>query len=213
MAEPAAISPLDPYAPAFAAVQAQSDGAITLCERAFATQLTLRLAPRSPAAQAAARVLGGPLPTEPNTAVRCGEHDVLWMGPDEWLIVGGEGDRIGLTAALSAALAGEHPAVVDVSAQRTIVEVGGPAAREVLARGCALDLDPTALGAGRCAQTLLARAQVILQPVEEPDRLRVFVRASFARYLGDWLLDACLEERVTGGRSMSGAQADPVAVA
>lgn len=213
MGEPAMISSLAPYGRAFAAAAEQSAGAITLGERPFAAQLTLRLTSGSPAARAAGRVLGGPLPGVPNTTVCHDGRDVLWMGPDEWLIVGRHDDRESLRAALTAALSGEHAAVVDVSAQRTIIDVGGAAAREVLARGCALDLHPPALGAGRCAQTLLARAQVILQPLADPDAMRVLVRASFARYLAEWLLDACLEERVTGGRSVPGVHGDPVAVA
>lgn len=212
MGEPAMISPLSPYGLAFAAAAEQSAGAIMLCERPFATQLTLRLTPGSPAAGAAARVLGGALPSVPNSTVCHGGRDVLWMGPDEWLIVGRH-DRESLRMALTAALSGEHAAVVDVSAQRTIIDVGGAAAREVLARGCALDLHPSSLHAGRCAQTMLARAQVILQPLTDPDGIRVLVRASFARYLAGWLLDACLEERAGAGRGVPGAHGAPIGVA
>jgi sarcosine oxidase subunit gamma len=42
---------------------------------------------------------------------------------------------------------------------------------------------------GRCAQTLLARAEVILHRVDE-ETFRVFVRPSFAAYLRAWLDDA-----------------------
>ena len=54
-------------------------------------------------------------------------------------------------------------------------------------------MHPAAFGPGCCAQTLLARAHVILQG--RADGFRVFVRASFADYLAEWLLDASLEER------------------
>ncbi|MGW0201911.1 sarcosine oxidase subunit gamma family protein, partial [Nonomuraea sp. NPDC003201] len=59
------------------------------------------------------------------------------------------------------------------------------------AHGCALDLHPRAFGPGRCAQTMLARAQVVLVPRE--DGFLVLVRSSFAAYLAEWLLDAAAE--------------------
>ena len=47
---------------------------------------------------------------------------------------------------------------------------------------------PAAWGAGRCAQTLFGRAQVLLQELD--DATRVFVRPSFADYVVDRLLAA-----------------------
>ena len=66
----------------------------------------------------------------------------------------------------------------------------GRAARDLLARGCPLDLDPRSFAADQCAQTLLARVDVILFLMDDRDAFGVLVRASFARYLVDWLRDA-----------------------
>jgi sarcosine oxidase subunit gamma len=61
---------------------------------------------------------------------------------------------------------------------------------ELLAFGCPLDL---AAATGEwCAQTTLGRANVILWGLGR-DEVRILVRASFARYLADWLLDAATE--------------------
>jgi sarcosine oxidase subunit gamma len=81
--------------------------------------------------------------------------------------------------------------VADVSAQRTTLVIAGPCAHDLLAQGCTLDLHPRAFGDGSCAQTTLARAQVVL--VGHGPAYRVLVRASFAAYLADWLIDASLE--------------------
>jgi sarcosine oxidase subunit gamma len=70
--------------------------------------------------------------------------------------------------------------------------VAGPRARDLLAHGCALDLHPRSFGPGRCAQTMLARAQVLLV-AHDGDEFTVFVRSSFAGYLATWLLDAAAE--------------------
>ncbi len=93
------------------------------------------------------------------------------------------------------ALGEDHGAVVDVSAQRTALRLSGPCAREVLQHGCPIDLHPRAFGPGRCAQTLLARAQVVLYQTDEAPTYLILVRASFAEYLAEWLMDAMTEYR------------------
>ena len=115
-------------------------------------------------------------PVEPNVVTEVNGQTVLWLGPDEWLVLGGrEQDFPGAAAA------------VDVSANRVCLELAGTGGADVLASVCSLDLD--ALGPGRCVQTLLARAQVILlRP--ELDRWWILVRPSFVPYLRAWLEDA-----------------------
>jgi sarcosine oxidase subunit gamma len=168
---------------------------IRLAELPFLTQLTLRVAPDSAAAAAAAAALGAPALPGPNAAARAGETQVLWLGPDEWLVVGPHGAQTELEARLCAAVEGTHATVVDVSGQRTVIEVAGAAARDVLAKGCALDLHPRSFGPERCAQTALARTGVVLLQRDDEPAYWVFVRASFAEYLAEWLLDASAEAR------------------
>jgi sarcosine oxidase subunit gamma len=188
MADLSRRSPLRGFADRLAAAGDRPER-IRLAEVPFLTQLTLRVTPGSAAAEAAGRALGAPLPATPNTTSAAGDVEVLWMGPDEWLVVAPPGAE-GLRAALA-----EHGTVVDVSAQRTVVEVAGADARDLLLKGCALDLHPRSFGVGDCAQTLLARVQVVLVPRTEEPAYRVFVRASFAEYLAEWLLDAAAEYR------------------
>jgi sarcosine oxidase subunit gamma len=118
------------------------------------------------------------LPTVPNTTSRAAGRLAIWLAPDEWLVLGaGESDY-----PLAAAAA-------DVSAARVGFELAGADAAELLAHGCPLDLDPACFAPGGCAQTLLARVEVILvRP--ELERWLVLVRPSFARYLEAWLADA-----------------------
>jgi sarcosine oxidase subunit gamma len=135
-------------------------------------------------------------PRTPNTVAAAddGEGHWLWLGPDEWLIVGPEGGAAAVGPAIETALreaAGEaFLTTVDVSANRIGLEVAGPDARALLAFGCALDLDHPASGAGRCAQTMVARAGVILWAVDELPTYRLLVRPSFVAYLQAWLEDA-----------------------
>lgn len=187
-------SPLAGAAGRLAATTRSSGGTIRLAELPFLAQVNLRLDPKGAAADAVGLALGLSLPVEPNTVVRAGELTVLWLGPDEWLVVGPPDTQRDLEQRIRAAAGDEHVAVTDVSAQRTTLLVSGARARDLLAHGCALDLHPRAFGAGRCAQTMLARAQVVLVARDEPGAgFWVLVRSSFAGYLTDWLLDAAAE--------------------
>jgi sarcosine oxidase subunit gamma len=120
-----------------------------------------------------------------------GDVDVLWLGPDEWLVLAEPGRQEQLSGAIRAAIGSDPGAVVDVSAQRTAVSLSGPSARDVLAHGCSIDLDAGVAPAGTCVQTLLARTGVtIVVRDEQASDFLVLVRASFADYLGAWLVDA-----------------------
>jgi sarcosine oxidase subunit gamma len=128
-------------------------------------------------------------PMEPNTVTGDMHRGVLWLGPDEWLVVSLPGTAEASVAAIDANLEGSHHAVVDVSANRAVIELRGVARLDLLASGCSLDLDPAGGWVpGVCAQTLFARAQVILQELDGATRL--FVRPSFADYVVDRLLVA-----------------------
>jgi sarcosine oxidase subunit gamma len=139
-------------------------------------------------------VLGSPLPAPGKTTGHWPR--VLGLGPDEWLILSSPGTQQDIIGKLRALLGGDG-AVIDVSGQRTTIALAGPRSREMVAKGCALDLHPRVFGRGRCAQTLLGQAQVVLvaEPSAEHDYW-VLPRSSFARYIADWLLDAADEYTV-----------------
>ena len=127
------------------------------------------------------------LPNE-NTVTGDASRAALWLGPDEWLVVGPPGSEPEIEGEF--ALAGAT--TIDVSANRTTLELRGPRACELLEFGCPIDLHPRVFGPGRCAQTLLARANVLVWHVaDEPeDTWRLLVRPSFAAYVAAWLADA-----------------------
>ncbi|WP_262059595.1 sarcosine oxidase subunit gamma [Streptomyces sp. STR69] len=187
-------SPLAGAAGRLAAATRSSGGAVRLAELPFLAQVNVRLDAKGAAADAVGLALGLSLPLEPNTVVRAGELTALWLGPDEWLVVGPPDTQREVESRIRAASGDEHVAVTDVSAQRTTLLVSGARARDLLAHGCPLDLHPRAFGAGRCAQTSVARTQVVLVARDEPGAgFWVLVRSSFAGYLTDWLLDAAAE--------------------
>jgi sarcosine oxidase subunit gamma len=160
----------------------RTGGRVTIEHVPFLAQVSLRL----DAALAGSASL--PLPTVPNTVLETTDRAVLWLGPDEWLVLGPPHAGGEIVAELEASLGGVHRSVIDVSANRVAIELGGPGRFELLASGSAIDLHPRSWHAGMCAQSLFARTQVVLH--ERGDTTGVLVRPSFADYLIDRLLVA-----------------------
>jgi len=162
-----------------------SSAAIQLSEKIALRQVGLRLRPPFPAYLA-----GLPLPLAPNRLAAMGPLRVLWLGPDEWLVVVPEEASADLPTRLARALARRRAAISDLSSSRTIIEIGGAAARDLIAAGCGLDLHPRVFVPGQCAQTLLARVPVIVDQLDAAPHYRVLVRRSYRSWLVDWLIDA-----------------------
>jgi sarcosine oxidase subunit gamma len=152
----------------------------------FLAQVGIRLDPTGPAASRVAQALGLELP-EATRVAESGGRRALWLGPDEWLVVAADGEERALVAILEEAI-GADGAVVDLSANRTGLELSGPQAMDVLATCMALDVHPRAFGADRCAQTLLQKAPVIVERRGD-DAFLLLVRPSFAAYAAEWLID------------------------
>lgn len=189
----ARISPARQLSDAFAA--GSLAGTVGLSEVPFLTMVGLRADAGSETANRLAAVTGG-LPAGSGSVVTNGDTSVLWLGPSEFLVVapteaheslGGD-----LIPALREALGGDAGQVVDLSANRTTFELSGPRARAVLEKGCSLDLHPRVFKAGTALSTEIANIPAILWKTGE-ESFRIFPRASFAEFLGRWLLDAMRE--------------------
>jgi sarcosine oxidase subunit gamma len=72
------------------------------------------------------------------------------------------------------------------------MRVSGPRARELLAKGCSLDLHPRAWEPGRCAQTSIARVSVLLHALD-PEGFDLYCARSYAGSVWHWLTEAAAE--------------------
>jgi sarcosine oxidase, subunit gamma len=168
---------------------------VRLAERQGLGKIDLRGDPQDRSFVAAVgRVLDLLLPGEPGTSAAKAQIAALWLGPDQWLVTCPAEDVPALIDSLREALADIHAAITDVTDGRVAFRVAGPSARDVLAKGCPLDLHPRAFAFGSCAQSLLAKAAVLIHLLEDdPERgpsFDVYVARSFAHYLWLWLEDA-----------------------
>lgn len=166
---------------------------VRLSEEAFLTQVNLRVAPEEHAAARIEQAFGLALPRTPNRAAGSEQKALLWLGPDEWLVIAPDGEADHVVYAAREAIGDAHGSTVDVSANRTTLRLAGPGSREVLEKVCSLDLHPRAFFPACCAQTLVGRTQAVLWQVWDEPAYRLLVRCSFAAYLADLLLDAMAE--------------------
>jgi sarcosine oxidase subunit gamma len=165
---------------------------VTLAELPFLTMVNVRVDPASEAADRIGRALGAPLPRRCGDTATHGDRTAVWQGPDEWLVLS-RADAGTVTAELREALRGAPGSVVDVSANRTTLELSGPSAREVLEKGCPLDLHPRAFGPGSAVSTTVGPIAVLLWQTDDAPTYRLLPRSSFADYLARWLMDAMSE--------------------
>lgn len=155
----------------------------------------LRVAPGTSAQAAVAEALGTDLPGKPGqtrgmSVSNGGEAHALCLAPDWWLIVGFQKAEEKL--AQPVLKNNYHFSAVDVSGQRTTIELEGPKVRDVLAHLWEQDLREKSFPIGSVSQGLMAKAPVIVWRIAS-FRYRVMVRSSFALHLWKALIDAAEE--------------------
>jgi sarcosine oxidase subunit gamma len=140
-------------------------------------------------------VLQQSLPLAANTMTQ-EAYRVFWLGPDEWLVVTAAQQAAEVTQALQQATSDMHASVNDLSGGQVALQLTGRDAIELLSKGCTLDLHPDVFRAGDCAQSGLAKANILLGLVDEAPTFLIGVRRSFADYLCHWLAHAGRESGI-----------------
>lgn len=176
--------------------------AVSLHEKALPAAVNLRGNGDDPAfLEAVAQALGLALPLEPNTTSSNTEVAILWLGPNEWLVIQHDAApdaESHLATRLRNAPGDFHSAVTEVGESLVCIQLAGLRAADVIAKGCPLDLHPSVFGgAGRCAQSHLSKTAITLHQVSDDESggpaFDLYTRRSFADYLWRWLSDAARE--------------------
>lgn len=103
-------------------------------------------------------------------AVVEGTRATLWLGPDEYLLLGradgsdadiAESERVAAEA-IERALGDMPHALVNISHRQFGLEVSGPHAATILNGACPLDLDLGEFPVDMCTRTVLAKADIVL---------------------------------------------------
>lgn len=127
----------------------------------------------------AERLLGIPLPLQPNTSASAGERALLWLGPASWLLLGATGLTTNDFETTRVALNAARGALFDVSSSYVGWSVSGDAAASVLNKSCPLDLHPSAFQPGCCAQSLLGHITALFYRPDDRPAFNVLVARSF----------------------------------
>jgi sarcosine oxidase subunit gamma len=153
------------------------------------------------ARSAAASVWGTAFAEQSCRAILQGARATLWLGPDEYLLLGGidgrqvatdESQAAEAAGALELALGGIPHALVDISHRQFALKVSGPHAATILSGGCPLDLDLSEFPVGMCTRTVFAKADIVLWRTQE-DAFHVEVWRSFAGYVTGLLREIAME--------------------
>jgi sarcosine oxidase subunit gamma len=152
------------------------------------------------ARSAAASVWGAAFAEHSCRAILQGPRATLWLGPDEYLLLGGvngqvdthESQAAEAAGALELALAGTPHALVNISHRQFALEVSGPHATTILSGGCPLDLDLSEFPVGMCTRTVFSKADILLWRTEE-EAFHIEVWRSFAGYVTGLLREIAVE--------------------
>ena len=135
-----------------------------------------------------------PLPDVRRSTVADGRR-LIWMSPDEWLLLCAHGEAAELAERLDAALDGAPHAVVDVSDARTVLQIRGEGARELLMKGAPVDLHPAAFGVDDVRRTLFAEvACAFWMTGDGPPAFEMVVFRSYAQFVWRFLADSARKD-------------------
>ena len=116
----------------------------------------------------------------------------IGTGPGQWLAVSERLPNGDLARDLSAKLKG-RASISDQSDGRAVIRIGGPRARDVLAKGLPLDLHESVFGPGNAATSVIALMGVTLWQVNDAPTYDIAVFRSLAGSFWKWLADSAAE--------------------
>jgi len=112
-------------------------------------------------------------------------------GPGKWLALASDSEAPGLMTELREAL-GDGASLLDQSDGRVLIELSGSEAREALAKGTGVDLDPSVFPIGHSAVTAFGHVTVHLT-YTRADCYELIVMRSYAETLWETLTEAARE--------------------
>ena len=162
---------------------------IKIKEIPFLKKINLRLDPNDKnCVSSCSEILGTMLPTKANTySVNAINEKVIWLGPDEWLIVSDDDAFLKLLNEIGDLEA----SVTDVSENRTIIRIRGKYIYVLLSKFLVLDLEKNLSTNSSCAQTLFVKVPVLLvrNHHDGTPEMDIFANRSHANYIYSLLVD------------------------
>ena len=130
-------------------------------------------------------VLGLALPIRPCSSALSDDTQIMWLAPDEWLIIVASGTETDVEQKLRGALKG-HFAVSDISGAQTLLELSGRHVVDLMKKSTGYDLHLENFPVGKVIGTTFAKAGAHILRVSE-DKFQLIVRRSFSDYIWLWI--------------------------
>ena len=121
----------------------QEHSGITFMELAFVKKINIRGSPSDNSFMSlSGKILEAVLPIKPNTYTNNGKIRILWLGPNEWLIVDeNPNENNELISKLENIDNREESSITDISDNRTVIRIAGKKLFTLLSKFLVLDLD------------------------------------------------------------------------
>ena len=137
------------------------------------------------------KIFGIDLPTAPCTSATGELAQIIWLAPDEWLVMVGSGSEYDVELKLRAQLKG-HFAVSDISGAQTILELSGSHVIELMKKSSGYDFHLESFPIGKVVGTTFAKAGAHILRLEE-NKFQLVIRRSFSDYIWLWIQHGCKE--------------------
>ena len=119
---------------------------------------------------------------------------ILWCGPSNWLLVSTKKD---ILSSVQKICDDKNFAVTDLSHSRAIIELKGSNSKEVLKKGCPINLNEFKVN--NCANSIFHGITITIDMISnDPETFRIFALRSFGESLYHSITDACLEDGYQG---------------
>ena len=129
------------------------------------------------------------LPLESPKVTMNKETRVLWNAPRAWLIISGKKN---IVSSIKDKCDNENFAVTDISHSRAVIQIKGVQAKEVLKKGCPININEIQVNS--CAGTVFNGITVMVDFVNNnPDTFNLLALRSFGETFHHHITDAALE--------------------
>lgn len=127
-----------------------------------------------------------------------GDPESLWLGPDQWLLVGRSTGAPDMIEHCARGLGPVLHVASDATDALSVFRLAGAAAGTLLAMGSGVDFGPDAFGERGCTRTRWMRVPVVVRR-RSADEYELFVESGLSTYVEQWL-DHCVAEAVSVSR-------------
>ena len=172
----------------------QEHAEIKFQELPFMTKINLRGDPDDKNFMlSAGKALNAILPTKANTYTNNESLKIIWLGPNEWLIIDEKEDnKQDLYSKLENSIGSQNASVTNVSENRTIIRMMGTKLFILLAKFLTLDLDNSLANSSSVAQTLFIKVPVLLlrhHKNKQEQKIDIYTNRSHTNYVYKILVD------------------------